>query len=185
MAKGYAYGLDLKINGELVSGAESWASLSIMRTRESISNDSISTGYYPRPTDQLINFGVFFQDYLPGNPTFRVHLSGHYSTGLPISMPKTDRYDLISRMPSYKRIDIGFSKVFKDDVGKGGTQLNGVKWLKGLWLSVEVFNLLNIDNTISYLWVQTVDNQENQSGIYAVPNYLTSRRLNIKLTAKF
>ncbi len=185
MAKGYAYGLDLKINGELVSGAESWASLSIMRTRESIRTDSISTGYYPRPTDQLLTFGVFFQDYLPGNPTFRVHLSGHYSTGLPVSMPKTDRYDLISRMPSYKRIDIGFSKVFKDDVGKGGTQLNGVKWLKGLWLSVEIFNLLNIDNTISYLWVQTVDNQENQSGTYAVPNYLTSRRLNVKLTAKF
>jgi hypothetical protein len=183
MAKGYAMGLDMKVNGEMVPGAESWASLSIMRTREDITNDSY--GAYPRPTDQLINFGIFFQDYFPGNPTFRVHLSGHYGTGLPIGMPKTDRYDLISRMPSYKRVDIGFSKVFKDEAGKGGTKLNRVKWLKSLWLSAEVFNLLNIDNTISYLWVQTVGNQENESGMYAVPNYLTSRRINIKLTAKF
>jgi hypothetical protein len=193
LAKGYAVGLDIKVNGELLPGAESWASLSLMRTREDISNDSyigsdgktIYPGSYPRPTDQLINFGVFFQDYLPNNPTFRVHLSGHYGSGLPVSMPKTDRYDLISRMPSYKRIDIGFSKVFKDDAGKGGTKLNGVKWLKSLWVSAEVFNLLNINNTVSYLWVQTVDNQENKSGMYAVPNYLTSRRINIKLTAKF
>ncbi len=194
MAKGYAYGLDLKINGELVSGAESWASLSIMQTYESITNDTyidqnlsiLRTGYYPRPTDQRVNFGVFFQDYLPGNPTFRVHLSAHFSTGLPVSAPQNVAiYNPITRMPSYKRIDIGFSKIFKDDVGKGGTKLNGVKWLKGLWLSAEVFNLLNINNTVSYLWVQTVNNQENESGTYAVPNYLTSRRLNIKLTAKF
>lgn len=193
MAKGYAMGLDLKINGELVPGAESWASLSIMKTRENISNDHyidqngnvVYPGEYPRPTDQLINFGLFFQDYFPGNPTFRVHLSGHYGSGLPVSMPKTDRYDLISRMPSYKRVDIGFTKVFKDDAGKGGKSLNGVKWIKSLWLSAEVFNLLNINNTISYMWVQTVDNQENKSGMYAVPNYLTSRRINVKLTIKF
>jgi len=192
-AEGYATGLDLKINGELVTGAESWASLSIMQTRENISNDSytdengktIYPGYYARPTDQRINFGVFFQDYIPGNPTFRVHLSGHFGTGLPVGIPKSDRYDLISRMPSYKRVDIGFSKVFKDDMSQGGSRLNSVKWIKGLWLSAEVFNLLNINNTISYLWVQTVNNQENSSGLYAVPNYLTSRRLNFKVTVKF
>jgi len=92
---------------------------------------------------------------------------------------------MIARMPSYKRVDIGFSKVFKDDVGKGGTRLNNVKWLKSLWISAEVFNLLNFKNTVSYLWVKTVNNQENNSGTYAVPNYLTSRRVNIKLTAKF
>jgi hypothetical protein len=193
LADGYAYGLDLKVNGELVSGAESWASLSLMRTMENIKNDSYIDneghikypGYYPRPTDQFLNFGIFFQDYLPGNPTFRVHLSGHYSTGLPLSYPKTDRYDLITRMPSYKRVDIGFSKVFKDNVGKGGNKLDRVKWIKGFWMSAEIFNLLNINNTVSYLWVQTVDNQQQQSGLFAVPNYLTSRRLNVKLTIKF
>lgn len=193
LANGYAVGMDLKVNGELVTGAESWASLSLMRTYENITNDSyvddkgktIYPGAYPRPTDQLINFGLFFQDYMPGNPTFRVHLSGHYGSGLPVSIPNANRYDLVSRMPSYKRIDIGFSKVFKDDEGKGGTRLNGVKWIKSLWLSAEIFNLLNINNTISYMWIQTVGNQENKSGKYAVPNYLTSRRLNIKLTVKF
>jgi len=189
-AEGYAVGIDLKVNGELVPGAESWASLSIMRTQESnsyINNEGIpvETKYYPRPTDQLVVFGIFFQDYLPSNPTFRVHLSGHYGSGLPVSMPNSDRYDMITRMPSYKRVDIGFSKVFKDDVGKGGTRLNSVKWLKSLWISAEVFNLLNIKNTVSYMWVKTVNNQENNSGTYAVPNYLTSRRVNIKLTAKF
>ena len=188
-AKGYALGLDLKVNGELVPGAESWASLSIMRTQENdtYKSNGVTTksGYYPRPTDQLVVFGIFFQDYLPSNPTFRVHISGHYGSGLPLGLPNSDRYGMIARMPSYKRVDIGFSKVFKDDVGKGGTRLNNVKWLKSLWISAEVFNLLNFKNTVSYLWVKTVNNQENNSGTYAVPNYLTSRRVNIKLTAKF
>lgn len=182
-ANGYAVGLDLKVNGELVSGAESWASLSIMQTQEDIENDEF--GYNPRPTDQLLNFGLFFQDYLPRNPTFRVHLSGHYGTGIPLTNPQKDRYDFVTRMPSYKRIDIGFSKVFKDDKGKGGDKLNNIKWIKSLWISAEVFNLLNINNTISYMWIQTVGNQDNQSGRYAVPNYLTSRRVNFKLTLKF
>jgi len=183
LTNGYAFGLDMKVNGELVIGAESWASLSFLRTYEDNLHDTY--GSYPRPTDQLINFGLFFQDYMPGNPTFRVHLSGHYGSGLPIGNPKGEQYDMVSRMTSYKRIDIGFSKVFKDDKGKGGDRLNGVKWLKSLWLSAEVFNLLNINNTISYMWIQTVGNQDNQSGTYAVPNYLTSRRINIKLTVKF
>lgn len=193
IAKGYAQGIDLKVNGEFVDGAESWASLSVMRSYEDILNDfyidnqgnRIEPGYYPRPTDQRFNVGIFFQDYIIGQPTFRVHLSGHYGTGLPFGIPKSPRYDLFDRMPSYKRIDIGFSKVFKDDRGKGGSTLNHVKWLKSFWVSAEVFNLFDFNNTISYLWVQTVGNQENQPGLYAVPNYLTSRRLNIKIAAKF
>ncbi len=183
ISKGYAMGLDFKVNGELVKGAESWASLSIMRTYEDIINDNY--GKFPRPTDQFINFGLFFQDYMPGNPSFRVHLSGHFGSGLPVGIPKDNRYDLVTRMPSYKRVDIGFSKVFKDENGKDAGKLKGVKWIKSLWLSAEVFNLLNINNTISYMWIQTVGNQDNMSGRYAVPNYLTSRRLNFKLTIKF
>lgn len=183
ISEGYAFGVDFKINGELVKGAESWASLSIMSTYEDIINDSYRK--YPRPTDQLINFGLFFQDYLPGNPTFRVHLSGHFGSGLPINIPKDGRYDIVTRMPSYKRVDIGFSKVFKDENEEDRGKLKSVKWIKSLWLSAEVFNLLNINNTISYMWIQTVGNQDNMSGKYAVPNYLTSRRLNLKLTVKF
>jgi len=193
LATGFAQGIDLKVNGEFVEGAESWASISVMRAYEDVLNDfyidsdgnRVEPGYYPRPTDQRFNVGVFFQDYLAGQPTFRVHLSGHYGTGLPFAMPKSERYDLFDRMPSYKRIDIGFTKVFKDDRGKGGTSLNNIKWLKSLWLGAEVFNLFDFNNTISFLWVKTVGNQENLAGTYAVPNYLTSRRLNIKLTARF
>lgn len=183
IAGGYAVGLDLKVNGELVKGAESWASLSFLRTYEDIKNDGYSG--HPRPTDQLVNFGVFFQDYMPGSPTFRVHISGHYGSGLPLGLPKVERYDVVARMPSYKRIDIGFSKVFKNEDGNGGNRLDGIKWIKSFWLSAEVFNLLNFNNTISYMWIQTVGNQENQSGKYAVPNYLTSRRVNLKLTVRF
>jgi hypothetical protein len=193
LAKGISQGIDFKVNGEFVDGAESWASLSLMRTFEDIKNDSyvnengktINPGYYPRPTDQRFSVGAFFQDYLPGNPTYRVHLTGFYGTGLPFGMPKSPRYDLLARMPAYKRVDIGFTKVFKDVDQKEGKHFANVHWLKSFWISAEVFNLFDFKNTISYLWVQTVSNQNNESGSYAVPNYLTSRRINFKISAKF
>ena len=114
LAKGYTRGIDLKINGEFVDGAESWASFSIMESHEDIYNDFyisrygkyIEPAFYPRPTDQRYNFGIFFQDYLPGIPTFKVHVSGHYGSGLPVSIPRSERYDFYSRLPSYKRVDI-------------------------------------------------------------------------------
>ncbi|OFX88810.1 MAG: hypothetical protein A2W99_04910 [Bacteroidetes bacterium GWF2_33_16] len=191
-AKGYAIGLDMKINGEFVKGIESWASLSIMQTKEDIDGDSyidsndetIYPGYYSRPTDQLVNFSLFFQDYLPRNPSYRMLLSLHYGSRLPFSSPDPDRYDQIFRMKPYRRVDIGFSKVIKSEekTFRTGNPLNK---LKSLWLSFEVFNLLDIDNTISYMWVKTVENQSGLAAQYAVPNYLTSRRFNLKLTAKF
>jgi len=191
-AKGYAYGLDMKINGEFVKGIESWASLSIMQTKENIEDDSyinsqnevIYPGYYPRPTDQLVNFSLFFQDYLPRNPSYRMLLSLHYGSRLPFSSPDPDRYDQIFRMKPYRRVDIGFSKVIisEDKIFKKGNPLNHIK---NLWLSFEVFNLLDIDNTISYMWIKTVENQSGLASQYAVPNYLTSRRFNLKLTARF
>lgn len=193
LAQGYAMGIDLKLNGEFVPGAESWASVSVMRTEEDILTDSYSDangnsvypGYYPRPTDQRLNMALFFQDYLPGNKTFKVHLSGYYGTGLPFNIPKLERYDLVSRMPAYKRVDIGFTKILKDENGIGWSKLTGAEWLKELSVNVEVFNLLQISNTVSYLWVETVGNQSEQSGLVAVPNFLTSRRVNFSLTAKF
>lgn len=192
-ARGFAQGIDFKVNGEFVEGAESWASLSLMRTFEDITNDyylnelgeKVYPGYYPRPTDQRFSVGAFFQDYIPGNPTYRVHLTGFYGTGLPFSVPGSPRYDLVARMPSYKRVDIGFTKVFKDDKGKGGKAFANTPWLKSFWVGAEIFNLFDFRNTISYLWVQTVSNQSNESGKYAVPNYLTSRRINVKISAKF
>ena len=192
MAKGYAYGSDFKINGEFVEGIESWASLSLMQTKEDIDGDfyydsegqKIEPGYYPRPTNQLVNFSMFFQDYLPMNPSYRMNLSLHYGTGLPFSSPDEDRYDQVFKMRAYKRVDLGFSKVIisKDKKFEKAAWLNV---LDDMWISLEVFNLLDINNTISYMRVKTVNNQSGQAAQYAVPNYLTSRRVNLKLTAKF
>jgi len=192
MAKGYAYGIDLKVNGEFVQGIESWASLSLMETKEDIDDDfyfnsdgeRIEPGYYPRPTDQLINFSMYFQDYLPMNPSYRMNLSLHYGSRLPFSSPEKDRYDQVFRMRAYKRVDLGLSKVL---ISKD-REFTKAKWLntfEDMWISFEVFNLLDIDNTISYMWIKTVNNQAGDASQYAVPNYLTSRRLNLKLTAKF
>ena len=192
LSKGYAAGIDLKVNGEFVAGVESWASLSLMRTREDIAGDSytdrdgktVLPGYFPRPTDQLVNFGLYFQDYLPIDPSYRVQLSLLYGTGLPASSPYTERYDVVFRMPSYRRVDIGFIKVIKDETHNASAG-GFLQPFKQLWVSAEVFNLLGINNTISYLWINTVNNLSGENLQFAVPNYLTSRRLNIKFTARF
>lgn len=192
MAKGYACGIDFKINGEFVQGIQSWASLSLMQTKEDIKDDSyintdgktIEPGYYARPTDQLVNFSLFFQDYLPMNPSYRMNLSLHYGSRLPFSSPDENRYDQVFRMQAYKRVDLGLSKVI---ISKE-KEFEKAAWLnvfEDMWLSFEVFNLLDINNTISYLWIKTVNNQAGEASQYAVPNYLTSRRINFKLTAKF
>ncbi len=183
-AKGYAAGIDMKINGEFVKGVESWASLSLMQTEEDIDGDSyqkngetIYPGYIPRPSDQRLNFSLMFQDYFRNNPSFKVNLNFLYGTGLPFGPPRSERYLAINRMPSYRRVDIGFSKEMT------GTQLNPNKTtgvFKNLWIGLEVFNLFNINNTISYFWVTDVNNRQ-----YAVPNYLTSRRLNLKIVTRF
>jgi hypothetical protein len=192
IARGYATGIEFKINGEFVKDAESWASLSFMKTAEDITGDLyrdkegnlIEPGYYPRPTDQRINFGLFFQDYLPHNPDYKMYLTFLYGSRLPFSAPHQDRYDIVFRMPSYKRVDIGFSKIIKKE-GSILSDRNPLKYFRSIWISAEIFNLLGVNNTISYLWVKTVSNQENMPGEFAVPNYLTSRRFNLRLTSRF
>lgn len=192
LARGYAVGLDMKIHGEFVPGAASWVSFSLMKTEEDIIGDfyydengrRIEPGYYPRPTDQLAMVGVFFRDYFPRNPDYKVHLNLIYGSGLPFSPPDIERYDLVFRMPSYKRVDIGFSKVLKRE----DSQLregNPFRHFRSIWISAEVFNLLGVRNTASYLWVKTVASQTDAPGAFAVPNYLTGRRFNIKLTSRF
>jgi hypothetical protein len=188
-ANGYAAGLEMKLHGEFVPGAESWVSVSIMKTEEDIIDDYIykenrEPGYYPRPMDQRLNVGLFFQDYFPNHPDYKVHLNVLYGTGLPFSPPDNERYDLVFRMPSYKRVDIGLSKSLKREDKVFGEK-NPLNFFKDIWLNAEIFNLLGINNTISYLWVKTVFNQENMPGEFGVPNYLTSRRFNLRITAKF
>ena len=205
-AKGYATGLDMKVNGEFVSGIESWASLSIMKTEEDIIGDFYykyynkageliipgvtedqvrassqiqHPGYIPRPTDQRFNFSVFFQDYFPGNPTWKMHLTAIYGSRLPTGPHNSQRYMDIFRIPPYRRIDLGFSKVLINQDHKKFRN-KAFNSIKDMWLSMEVFNLLGINNTISYLWVAN-----NSGDMFGVPNYLTKRKLNLKLTVKF
>lgn len=175
-AFGYATGLDMKINGEFVSGVQSWASLSFMSAKEDVKNDG--HGYIPRPTDQFMNFSLFFQDYLPGNPSWKMQLSGFYGAPLPAGPPNSERYMHVFRMPSYRRIDLGFSKV----IISAANPVNHHLWknINDMWISLEVFNLLNINNTISYFWVSSIYGDQ-----FAVPNYLTNRKINLKLTVKF
>lgn len=189
-AIGYATGIDMKINGEFVSGVQSWASLSIMSTQEDIYGDDhwetdlegnkiwVEQGYIPRPTDQRVNFSLFFQDYLPGNPTWKMQLAGFYGSRLPTGPPNSQRYQDTFRMPPYRRIDLGVSKVIISAANQ--VNRNFLRHINDMWVSLEVFNLLNINNTISYFWVTSIYGDG-----FAVPNYLTSRRVNLKLTVKF
>ena len=185
-SKGYATGVDFKINGEFVSGVESWASLSIMQTEEDIIGDSyidengntVEPGYIPRPTDQRVNFSLFFQDYIPGNLNYKMHLNMIYGSGLPFGPPKSEKYEDILRIPDYRRVDIGFSAILKSENKR--SRMNFMNVFNSAWLSVEVFNLLDINNTISYLWVSDIGGRQ-----YAVPNYLTRRQVNLKLILRF
>ena len=181
-AEGYTRGIDLHVNGEFVEGAESWISISVMDSKLKIPSSSM--GYFPSPSDQTVNFNIFFQDYLPAYPTWRAHLNISYVTGIPIISPYNDRFDQYHRLPDYRRVDLGVTKVIKGP----GTSKNNIKILKyfnELIAGAEVFNLMDINNTISYLWVRTVNNLTGDSRQYAVPNYLTGRSLNLSLTATF
>ena len=186
-ASGYAKGLDIRLNGEFVKGMESWASLSIMKTAADIENDYYTDdngtireiGYYARPADQRVNFSLFFQDYLPKMPHFKMHLNLIYGSGYPLRAPDTHKGEYDFRMPDYKRIDIGFSIVLKKE-GEKKKVFNPLNFTKTAWISLEAFNLLDIDNTVSYLWIQDVSGTQ-----FAVPNYLTSRQLNLKLHLSF
>lgn len=206
IASGFAEGIDLKINGEFVSGIESWASLSIMKTYEDIENDSyyiytnesgeqIIAGYtydqvavdsllvepnlIPRPSDQRLTFSLFFQDYLPKLPYCQMHLNLVFGTGLPFGPPDSIRYKDILRYEPYRRVDIGFSYILKKE-GQKLAEKNPFRFFKTAFVSLEVFNLLDINNTVSKLWIKDIYGIE-----WAVPDYLTPRLVNVKLVATF
>lgn len=200
-ATGYATGLDVKINGEFVKGIDSWASLSIMKTAENIryyidnqgniisqtdvnngadyDHDTIISGI-PRPSDQRINFAIFFQDYIPFIPSFKVNLKLIFGTGLPFGPSEAQRYQQKNRMSPYRRVDIGFSKQLIGEATSFRNPRNPLNYIRNCWLSLEVFNLLGINNVSSYMWITDVYNIQ-----YAVPNYLTNRQLNLKLILEF
>ncbi|WP_159518166.1 TonB-dependent receptor [Sunxiuqinia indica] len=173
---GYATGMDFKVNGEFVSGVQSWASVSLLQTKEDVVGDG--HGWIRRPTDQRVNVSLFFQDYFPGNPSYKMHMAAFYGARLPTGPPNSERYMDTFKMPPYRRLDIGFSKILIGPETQHGSKL--LSKVKNMWVSLEVLNLLGINNTVSYFWVSS-----NTGDMYAVPNYLTNRKLNLKLSIKF
>jgi hypothetical protein len=204
-SKGFATGMDFRLNGEFVKGIESWVNMSVMTIQEDLKNDFYYTyrdslgnpwykgysnlpvndstlnqpGYIPRPTDQRVTFNLFFQDYLPKIPSCKMHLNLIYGTGLPFGPPSRERYKDTLRMPDYRRVDIGFSyQLLKEERTKKETGL--FRHIKSGWISLEVLNLLAVNNTVSYTWIKDVTNRQ-----YAIPNYLTNRQLNLKIQFRF
>jgi hypothetical protein len=177
MAKGYAAGLDFSLVGELIPDLESSFRLSLMKTQENIEGDNI--GFIKRPTDQRVNFSAFFQDRLFNSPTYKMHLNILFGSKLPTWPPKSEIKENSFYIPSYRRLDVGFSKNLFENENRNN-RLISAKYFKSLTLYAEVFNLLNLNNTVSYLWITDVS-----SNRYAIPNYLTSRQLNFRIIAKF
>jgi hypothetical protein len=175
-AEAYAYGFDMRLNGEFVPGTESWLSFGYMKTEE----NQDGRGFIARPTDQRLKVGILFQDYMPNLPNMKLYLNLVYNTGLPGGSPSyADAYVYQSRLRDYRRADVGFSYVLTE---KNNERPNG-HWLKkfqDLSLGFEIFNLFNNQNAITNTWVRDVYTK-NQ---YGIPNYMTTRVFNVKLTAK-
>jgi hypothetical protein len=204
-AKGYVQGIDMKINGEFVKGLESWFSLSVLQARYKINNtnsylyynsygqrivpgvtanttiaDSVkqNIGYQPMPTDQTVTASLFFQDYLPRFPNFKVYLNLIFGTGIPFGPPSQKIYGDTLRSPFYQRVDLGCSYLL---VGHKGKDKKGLtRYFRSIWIGLEVFNLLQANNVISYNWISDASGTQ-----YAIPNYLTAREVNVRLMVNF
>ena len=175
-AEAYAYGLDLRLNGEFVPGTESWFSFGYLKTEENINGQ----GFIARPTDQRLKFGILFQDYVPKLPKMKMYLNLVYNTGVPGGSPSyASPYDYQSRLPDYKRADVGMSYVIVDtkDSNKKGWR----KPFEELSIGLEIFNMFDVQNSITNTWVRDVYSKRQ----YSIPNYLTPRVFNIRLGMRF
>lgn len=175
-ATAFAQGFDFRLNGEFVPGTESWFSFSYMKTKENTDN----RGDIPRPTDQRLKFAILFQDYMPNIPSLKIYLNLVYNTGLPGGSPSyADPYIYQSRLRDYRRVDAGFNYVLTE---KNAKRKEG-HWLKKFQefsVGFEIFNMFNNQNAITNTWVRDVYSK-NQ---YAIPNYLTTRVFNLKLSIR-
>ena len=196
-SSGYAAGADFMLNGEFIDGIQSWFRMSVMKTEEDLNDDAywqfynssgqpiiagytldnepidsalIVPGFIPRQTDQRFNMSLLFQDEMPGNEAYKVLVSLYFGTGLPFGPPSFERYKDILRTPTYRRVDIGFSRELFTDASD---DRNG-------FVSLEIFNILGIRNTINHTWIEDVNGR-----LYAIPNYLTNRRVNLKIGLTF
>lgn len=174
-AKGYAAGIDMKFFGEFVPGTDSWLSFSLMKSEQTIYGETKA----PLPNSQKYNISLYFQDYFPGNKRVMINMKGVLAGGFPVTYPYRGYEGGYRLTPAYRRVDIGLTY----QLARGESELmeRGVfRNFKNIWLGVDVFNLLGIKNTGSYYWITDVYNEQ-----YAVPNYLTGRQLNVRLSIDF
>jgi hypothetical protein len=169
---GSTMGLDMKLYGQFVPGSDSWISFSLMNTRENLNGVSV-----PRPTDRRYGFAMYFTDYFPKFPKLKFSLRGIFNDGLPTTAPRSSRDKGYFRMPAYKRVDVGLSYALISPTDENS---KSHRFIKSMWLGLDCFNLLDISNVSSYYWVTDVNNIQ-----YAVPNYLTRRQLNVRLSLDF
>ncbi len=172
---GYAYGIDLRVNGEFIRNVDSWMSLGLLNTKEDITGDG--QGYVNRPTNQLFTFAMYFQDELPINPTYKVHVNFVYGSGLHIGPPGSLVNRTAFTAPAYNRVDLGFSKLISF---RSIEEYNDRLAIQSFWISVEIFNLFQRSNTVSYTWIKDVYNTQ-----FAVPNFLSARLLNVRMIGTF
>lgn len=168
---GHAAGIDLKMYGEFVPGTDSWLSFSFMSTRMKLNGVSI-----PLPTDQRYAVNLFFTDYFPGTDKWKMSLKLAYADGLPFSAPHKELDSNSFRAPAYKRADIGLSYCLLNNADRHAKK----NPLRNAWLGLECLNLFGISNVNSYYWITDVTGQQ-----YAIPNYLTGRQINFRLTVDF
>lgn len=174
-SSGFATGLDMKLFGQFVPGSDSWVSFSLMKTSETLHGVKV-----PRPTDRSYSLGLFFTDYFPKFPKLKFSLRGIFMQGLPSTSPRSTRDQGYFRMPPYKRVDVGLQYALISPPKEGEYRSGLASKLKSVWIGVDVFNLLDISNVASYYWVTDVNDIQ-----YAVPNYLTRRQFNVRLSVEF
>ncbi len=191
-ATGYVTGIDMRINGEFVKGAESWINLSFLRAREQLTGiqhkdrergnpEVVDVKDVARPSDQFMNLSIFFQDHLRKNKNVRTHLNIAVGTGFPFGLQGDNQiYRNTYRFSPYHRVDIGFSVSLWNKEKELKKPNHFLNFTKSTWLSLEVFNLMQVSNAASNTWIKTVYNTE-----FAIPNFLTSRRVNLRLKMDF
>ncbi len=174
-SKGFVTGLDLKLFGQFVEGSDSWLSFSLMKTQQTLDGKKV-----PLPSDQRYSVSLYFTDYFPKFPKLKFSLRGIFADGLTMTAPHRSRAESYFRAPAYKRLDIGVSYQLVGAPTNGVRPYNIWRHFRSVVLGLDCFNLLDISNVSSYYWVTDVNNIQ-----YAVPNYLTRRQFNVRLSVEF
>ena len=175
-SEGYSIGLDMKLMGELVPGADSWISFSTMRSRMRFVDDKHNLGWIPTPQEQRYNLTIYFQDYLPQLPQYKLHLKFIWSEGLPFGYPRKENMRYLGHMSDFKRVDIGASRTF---AAKTDKWMKKAKHVDSWSIQFDVFNLVGWNNENSYYWVTAINGLQ-----LPCPNYLTGRMFNLKFDVK-